>query len=415
MLGIVMAGSVLTKNSKKWTPALLLLAAVAGSLCAGMGLRFREIVEGPFGFLDGAMSICCASLFVYLLCKNGVFESLLIKLSHIKNSFIRSMALLGLVALPAALTGLASASVLCCAKPVSNQLKKSGVGNANIVAIIAAGSFLGMILPPNCLPAMIAANGAGSVLPTPYNGYFLPLLVLGLPAFLLYALLERKSLSIAPMDMEKPRCTASLWVLAVVSLLVILEELLDAYVFFGGQTLLFAFGSIAMIVIQKGFGSFKDCSNVLCDGLMLSVVPLAGVFALGSFIEVTSMSGVRGYYSLLILGIDVPVLMIVIMGISLLIGLFFAEPIPAFLATYAMFPVAWLANNVVVTGVSSALAVVSLLAIKGGLVDKVRESADLQDVSYKQVLPHLLVPAATVLLIGAIMVLLDKSLSFLVF
>ena len=63
MLGVALVGGVLTKNSRKWSVAVLLAAALAGSLAAGMGVRFRELVEGPFGFLDVSLSVFAGWLF----------------------------------------------------------------------------------------------------------------------------------------------------------------------------------------------------------------------------------------------------------------------------------------------------------------------------------------------------------------
>ncbi len=64
MFAISVAGSIWKKNDKKWSVIFLIVAAVAGSLVAGMGIRFREIVEGPYALIDSALSVCCASVFV---------------------------------------------------------------------------------------------------------------------------------------------------------------------------------------------------------------------------------------------------------------------------------------------------------------------------------------------------------------
>ncbi len=57
MIGISLIGSVITRNDKKWATVMLLIAALAGSLVSGMGIRFREIVEGPFAFIDSAVRL----------------------------------------------------------------------------------------------------------------------------------------------------------------------------------------------------------------------------------------------------------------------------------------------------------------------------------------------------------------------
>ena len=161
MFVISIGGSIATKNNKKWSVFFLFLASVAGSLTAGMGIRFREIVEGPFGFLDSLLCVFSATLLVACLNKSGAFELLLTKISKIKGSVLKAFAVLFLVALPSMLCGFASASILTTGKLVGKAMEDKK--KASIIVIV--GSFLGVILPPNCLPAIIAANGAGSVLP----------------------------------------------------------------------------------------------------------------------------------------------------------------------------------------------------------------------------------------------------------
>jgi len=85
MIAISVIGSVWKKNDRKWSVVFLLVAAVAGSLVAGMGIRFREIVEGPFGFLDSSLNVVCASVFVWLLYVGGCFDSLFAPITKIKN------------------------------------------------------------------------------------------------------------------------------------------------------------------------------------------------------------------------------------------------------------------------------------------------------------------------------------------
>ncbi|MCQ2419568.1 MAG: TRAP transporter large permease subunit, partial [Clostridia bacterium] len=215
MLGISIIGSVITRNDKKWSVAFLLLAAVAGSLTAGMGVRFREIVEGPFGFLDSALCICAAAVFVGILNHAGAFDALLDAISRLRCKTAKALLVLLVIALPAMLTGLASVSVLTTGTLVGKRMKQQGVSNEKSVAIVVVGSFLGMILPPNCLPAMIAANGAGSVLPTPYVGFFVPLALMGIPSLILFACMNRNALALEPAE-AKDKKTLLLVLLALV-------------------------------------------------------------------------------------------------------------------------------------------------------------------------------------------------------
>ena len=420
MFVISIGGSIATKNDKKWSVFFLFLAAVVGSLVAGMGIRFREIVEGPFGFLDSLLCVFSASLLVFCLNKSGAFKLLLKKISLIKCSVLKAFLVLFFIALPSMLTGFASASILTTGKLVGSAIEDKK--KASIVVIV--GSFLGVILPPNCIPAIIAANGAGSVLPTPYVGFFLPLLIIALPAFIFFAIYQRKTLAFVnskaneeSKEETKPEKGAllSLIILALVGVAVLIDGLLSSFVYIGGLTLVFFIATILVIVVCKCFGSAKTTLEVLSEGAMKAVVPMAIVFALGSFIEVSSMTGVRGLYSLWILPYDTRYVMLVLMAASLVIGYFFSIPIPAFLITYAVFPIGWLANTVVVSGCSVVLALVALITCKGGITEEVYKNIGLEGKVDKTTWAKNILPVAfLVLVIGVVMVLCGNNMSFLI-
>lgn len=411
MLGVVVVGSVLTKNNKKRAVLVLLLAALAGSLTAGMGVRFREIVEGPFGFLDAALSVVCAAILVRALEKAGAFDALLERILGIKSRTLRALCMALLIALPGMLTGLASVSVVTTGALVGKRMKAAGVAQEKIARTVIVGSFLGMMLPPNCLPAIIAANGAGSVLPTPYVGFFLPLLVMSLPAFAVYVLTCRDTLAFEAPAQEGKSAKLALTVLALVALAVLVEGLLSSVVYIGGSALYF---TVAALVLLFSCGGAKKALDTASVGLMDAAIPVALMFALGSFIEVSSMTGVRGYYSLLILGTDTSVVMLIQMALMLLLGLVLGTPLPAFLATYAVFPIGWLANTVIVTGVASALGAAHLLAMRGGLTEEACTALALDGVSWKHTIRSLLLPAALVLAMGVIMVVFGDSMTALI-
>ncbi len=417
MFLISIGGSIATKNNKKWSVLFLFLAAVAGSLTAGMGIRFREIVEGPFGFLDSLLCVFSATLFVFCLNKSGAFELLFKKISGIKNSVLKAFAVLFFVALPAMLTGFAGASILTTGKLVGSSFKDSSVEakkKASVVVIV--GSFLGVILPPNCIAAIIAANGAGSVLPTPYVGFFLPLLLIALPAFIFFALYQRKALASVCYEKETNKeALLSLIVLALVGVAVLIDGLLSSFVYIGGLTLVFFIATLLVLIVCKGFGSVKTTLDTLSDGAMKAVVPIAIVFALGSFIEVSSMTGVRGLYSLWILPYDTRYVMLVLMALALVIGYFVSIPIPAFLITYAVFPIGWLANTVVVSGCSVAIALVALITKHGGIAEEVFRNIGPEGKLERGELFKATWPVALlVLAMGVVMVLFGDNMSFLI-
>lgn len=406
MFLISIGGSIATKNDKKWSVLFLFLAAVAGSLTAGMGIRFREIVEGPFGFLDSMLCVCSASILVAVLDRAGAFVLLYSKISRIRCGILRAFMILFFIALPAMLTGFASASLLTTGKLVKNLLEKQGEKKASV--IVGVGAILGVILPPNCIPAIIAANGAGSVLPTPYSGFFLPLLVVALPAFIAYGILEYRTLaSLEEAEVQDKGASSALIILILVLVATLMEGVLSSVLWLGGNTLVFFIATILVLAFTRFFSSAKETLDAVSQGLMSAVVPIAIVFALGSFIEVSSMTGVRGIFSYWILPYSTTGVMLVLMAASLVIGYFFSIPIPAFLITYAVFPIGWLANTVIVTGCSVVLAVIGLVTRKGGIMEN-------DGLSRTEVLKNVCVPAVLVLVMGVLLVLFGDKLTFLI-
>ena len=170
-----------------------------------------------------------------------------------------------------------------------------------------------------------------------------------------------------------------------------------------------------MIAICKGFGSFEATLDTLSEGAMKAVVPIAIVFALGSFIEVSSMTGVRGLYSLWILPYDTRYVMLFLMAVSLIIGYFLSIPIPAFLITYAVFPIGWLANTVVVSGCSVAIALVALITRHGGIAEEVFKNVGPEgELKQSELFKATWPVALLVLAMGVILVLFGDNMSFLI-
>ena len=409
MLGLVAAVEICTRNHPKWWTPALLLAAVAGSLAAGMGIRFREIVEGPFGFLDALLPCVVAMIFLRTLKDGGAWDLLFTKLQG-KSPLLTSVGMLLFLALPGMLTGFAAASVLMSARPVYDLLMKNGASKAKAVGFIAVGAFLGMMLPPNCASAIVASNGAGSVLPTPYVGFFLPLLVLSGPAFLLFGLMSAPLFKGEAATVEKKGFLPLVPLLAVI-LLVLVDGLLGSYVYVGGQALIFLIGVVLAVLLPAQRRGPKAAFDTLVQGVTDLAIPVAAVFALGSFIEVSSMNGIRGIFSYHILPYSVTAVMLVLMALSVVLGFFLSAPLPAFLITYAVFPIGWLANTVIVTGCAAAVGVALLIACRGGVVSRVKEELSVEDVSYGQTVKELLLPALLVLAMGVVMVVFGDKMT----
>ena len=416
MACIAAGGSLLTKNDRKWTPLILLIAAVAGSLTAGMGVRFREIVEGPFAFLDSAMWIFMATIFVWLLYKVGFFHDWFASLLGIRSRTLRAFALMFFLVLPGMLSGLASLSVLTTGRILGEHLKKRGLSDKKAGCLIAVGSFLGMILPPNCLPAMLAVNGAGSVLPTPYIGFSVPMLLIALPSFVIFTLLVRPDLAGETEENHVKVPFIKFLPLIAVGVLLLFECVLYFIATFGGQVVIYCVGLLLIVIVFRA--DLKGEASLLKavpEAMGKAVIPIAVMMAVGMFAEVTSMSGIRGWYSLLILkdydASGYIVTELVVTGIALLVSIPFGLGLSGFFATYAVFPIQWIGNAVALSGMGSAYGAAYLLAARGGLTDLVKEELGLPALRWRDVIKSAILPLGLHLLMSVLAIVFADSLT----
>lgn len=422
MAGIMAISAILTKNNLKLAVGFLLVASAAGSLAAGMGVRIREIVEGPFGFLDPALAVLFGMIFVKAIYDNGSLARLFDRLVlPAKCTTCRAFALLLFTAIPGMLTGTASASILTAGAIAAPYLKKQGVSDKKALAFLSVGAFLGMLLPPINLPAMVTSYGAGSVEPTPFVGFFLPLLIIGVPAFVVYALIAGKTVlkDTKPEENAKGGFDLSMIPLLAVAVLSI-QDAFAAKLLYIGYPVIFAIGTVLAFVFpaEKKQGAFKEKLlsglTTLRDGAAALVPEIALTFALGSFIEISSMTGVRGAYNTLI--IDWPVTLVLVIGMLLcvILGVFLSVPLPAFVLCYASFLIGWFGSAVQLAGMSVALCLAYLLAFRGGLVGHTAERLGYRDAGYRDVWKDLLVPAGLVLVMGLLLTVFAGSLDFLI-
>ena len=94
LLAIVAAASVFFKNRMELVTPVIFHACAVVTLIAGVGLRFREIVEGPFAYLDSSMQVLCGAAFCYLLYKNGTFDYIFGKIIAKKRGAVLQLMLL---------------------------------------------------------------------------------------------------------------------------------------------------------------------------------------------------------------------------------------------------------------------------------------------------------------------------------
>ena len=183
MLAVVAVVSVLFKGKSGLIAPLIFVAGLITALVAGLGFRLREVTEGPFVFVDTLMWVLCGAAFSYLLYVNGTFQFLFAKVVGKKRSPAAQMFILILfIGLPGMITGTALASVATTGLMAGRYLLDKGMEKSKVVEVVTVGALMGMLLPPLCVPAMAPTTARQGLYPGAFEGYFLPILILALPA-----------------------------------------------------------------------------------------------------------------------------------------------------------------------------------------------------------------------------------------
>ncbi|HNR62591.1 MAG TPA: TRAP transporter large permease subunit [Thermotogota bacterium] len=267
----------------------LIIAAILGALSAGFGFPLAKLIEGSFGYLDAIMIIASAMIFMRSIEKSGLLKTLanaIARIFHSKPYLLLAFMTL-FIMFAGMITGSSTAAVLttgAIAFPVLTQL---GLDKKRAGAIIAMSAIFGMIAPPVNIPVMIIGQGVDM----PYMGFTYPLLWLTIPlAFLSSFIFAGKQIHrIRKESIEKG--AGGLLIFSPFILLVILMLLEELRVLDLGMPLIFLLCALCATITGKRFNFFKSSVDAMGDSLgILSI--LVGV---GMFIQVMTMTGVRGF------------------------------------------------------------------------------------------------------------------------
>ena len=387
MLAVVAVVSVLFKGKSGLIAPLIFVAGLITALVAGLGFRLREVTEGPFVFVDTLMWVLCGAAFSYLLYVNGTFQFLFAKVVGKKRSPAAQMFILILfIGLPVMITGTALASVATTGLMAGRYLLDKGMEKSKVVEVVTVGALMGMLLPPLCVPAMAPTIARQGLYPGAFEGYFLPILILALPALIVYcALAGRRVLGEWEADgnVEKTGSAVCLIVLA-------------------------------LIFKCKGANPLIAAA----DGIRTVAVELALILAYASVVETFNLVGVNGTLSaqMEIAGINGAVIALVlgllVLAGGLLLGTPFAYVVGA-LATYLVSNSNYGSYELSMMAVGAAIAMSMLLALRGSLAETVGETLGVTGVTGTEVVKRNII--FTLVLTAAIVVFLvaGSSLKFL--
>lgn len=371
-------------------------AAVLGAAAGGAGLPVRHLVEGMFGYLDTILIIASAMIFMKSVEKIGLLEGLA---AWMIRKFREAPTALGLgimllIMFPGMITGSSTAAVLTSGALVAPVLIRLGVPVLQTAAAIAMGAIYGMIAPPINLPAMIIGGG----IDMPYVGFGLPLLICTVPlavvtAFILLVPFLRKAarddeaLEAELARMERNPMSLRLF-LPILVLVVLMggERLFPTFWPGLGMPLDFLLAAASALLSGVKWNPLETATEAVRDAL-----PVMGILmGVGMFIQVMTLTGVRGFVVVSALAIPAWLLYI---SIATSLPLFGA--VSAFGAASVLgvpFLLALLGRNEIV--VASALSLISGLgdlmpptALAGIFAAQV-----VGETNYFKVLKHCLIP-----------------------
>ncbi|MCF7822565.1 MAG: TRAP transporter large permease subunit [Candidatus Marinimicrobia bacterium] len=277
----------------------LALASIAGALLSGFGVPFRHLVEGSISYLDPILIIVTAMIFMEIIKETGALgetSRLIVRYFH-AYPFLFLTAITFFIMIPGMLTGLSTASVLTTGAVVAPALIAYGIPKVKTGSIIAMAALYGMIAPPINVPAMIIGGGVDM----PFIGFELPLLFATVPLALFTTyFIARPHVSrgvrsevlekISALTQDIHRARLFLPVLVLV-LLMSLSRLIPNDLTSLGLPLIFVISSLAAFRSGRDFNYWKVAQSAIKKAM-----PVMGILVgIGMFIQILSLSGVRGF------------------------------------------------------------------------------------------------------------------------
>jgi len=384
----------------------MMLSAIGGCLAGGEGLPIRHLVEGTFSYIDTILVIATAMVFMKVVEKSGTLDALsavIIKKFH-KHPAILLILIMAVIMFPGMITGSSTAAVLSAGSIMAPVLLIMGLDTVTAAALIAMGGLLGN------LPAMIIGGG----IDVPFVGFGAPLLILTIPvaifSVLFLGLKQARNMDYEKMEPHLNKEVAEkygfriyipLFVLVILMMLTKIFKIIPDI----GMPLMFLISAIVGLFTGRKVNPVETIQEALHSSL-----PVMGILmGVGMFIQVMTLTGVRGFIvmtclglpeslRLLAAGVSIPLFGAVSsFGASSVLGVPFAL---AFLNMDTVFTIAALSFIAALGDMMPPTALAGLFAAKITGVD-----------NYVKVLKRCMVPMAVMLVYGMVFIYFSKTIA----
>lgn len=276
----------------------MVLAAVTGALIGGYGIPIRHLVEGTFSYADTILVITTAMIFMKVIQESGALDalsSLIIERFHKRPAILLILIML-VIMFPGMITGSSTAAVLSAGSIMAPVLILMGIPKLETASILAMGGILGMIAPPVNIPVMIIGGG----IDIPYVGFELPLALLTFPlAFVFVLMFGLKYVKKLDYEAIKPKLNyepkekfgVKIYIpLFVAIILMVINKTVPSFPNLG-MPLIFMISALIGL-----FTGYKINVVKVCKDAVKTVLPVLGILmGVGMFIQIMTLTGVRGF------------------------------------------------------------------------------------------------------------------------
>lgn len=292
-------------------------AAVVAAAISGFGFPIRHLVEGMFGYIDTILIIATAMIFMNTVQAIGLLEAVAARMIRTFRSspVLLSIGMMILVMIPGMLTGSSTACVLTTGALVAPVMIRLGVSIVKTAAFIAMGALLGMTAPPVNIPVMIIGGG----IDMPYVGFAIPLLIATVPMalFVIFAIavpalrssggIDEAALEDELRKMEAAPLSFRLFIpFLVLIVLMACEQFMPGKFPSLGMPLQFMIATLSAFLTGRRWNVLESATNAVRDA-----IPVLGILmGVGMFIQIMTLTGVRGW--VVVSALSIPAVMLYI-------------------------------------------------------------------------------------------------------
>lgn len=413
MLGVFLIGNFLFKLPVSLS---MIVGAIGGALVAGEGFPLRHLFEGTFVYMDTLLIIASAMVFMSVIQESGALEALnaLIVSRFHRAPALMLIFLMLMVMFPGMVTGSSTAAVLSSGALVAPVLLLLGIPKAQTGAIIALGAIMGMAAPPVNIPAMLIAGGVDM----PYIGFEGPLFFLTIPSAIFIVLLigyryarhvnyeeVRQSLNL---DIGRQYGIRIYLPLIALMVLMLATRLLPTVVPNLGMPLIFVICSILGMFTGKRF----NVLTVVRDAINTTIPVLGKLMGVGMFIQVMTLTGVRGYIVINCLSLGPALLYLAICTVMPAFGAVSSYGAASVLGVPFLLALLSTGNQIIIAATLSFICALGDLMPPTALAGNY--AARIVDLKYARVLRYCAVPFLICVLFGLAVLLKPDFFRFLV-